>query len=396
MDPERAEEMNFHMAHIKMRCLLPLTLYPIMASFKIIDRDEYLMSEKMGSTGSRLSIKRSVAFITAGLLLFILYLHFFVGFGEILDILEQVNPVEYSLYYSLTFVALLLSILFYSMAWHMLLRVLSINISLRKALLYCLVGNFVDLIVPLETVSGELTRVYLAYRDLKDHLGGMVASVVNHRIISTLVTLSGLIISSVSLILSYKVNPYVLYLLVIVLIGTAAFIMILFYLSVKKEATERLINGLMKLAEIITRNRLKTADLGKKIQYNLSVFHQGFETFGKCPKYLMKSIVYAFASWFFHMTVYFLVFYALGREISITVAIIVYSISMAIQTIPVALPLGLVEIVMTSLYTLFGIPIAVSGTATALIRVVTFWFQIVVGYVIVQWMGIKNLLGRGV
>ncbi|MFQ6054049.1 MAG: lysylphosphatidylglycerol synthase domain-containing protein, partial [Candidatus Bathyarchaeia archaeon] len=71
--------------------------------------------------------------------------------------------------------------------------------------------------------------------------------------------------------------------------------------------------------------------------------------------------------------------------------IVVYSISLAAQTLPIGPSVGIVEIVMTSLYTIFGIPPAVGGTATTMIRAVTFWFQIIVGYAVVQWMGIKIL-----
>jgi len=81
--------------------------------------------------------------------------------------------------------------------------------------------------------------------------------------------------------------------------------------------------------------------------------------------------------------------------ISINISIVVYSVSMAVQTIPIGFPVGLVEIVMTSIYTMFGVPSAVSGVATTLIRVVTFWFLIVTGYVITQWIGIRVLIRGG-
>jgi len=351
----------------------------------------------MRSTGPSVSIKKSIAFIAVGLLAFILYLYFYVGFGEILDVLQQVNPMEYVLYYSLTFVAILLSIFFYSLTWHKLMKVLSINMSPLKAFLYSWLGNFVDLVIPLETVTGELAKVYLVCRETKYPAGNVVASIVSHRIISTLIALGGLIAGSVFLIFTYKAVSYILSLLVVMVLGTAAFIIILFYLCFAEEAVKKLANGLIRLAEVITRNRIKLDNLREKVQYNVSLFHQGIGTFGKQPKYLVEPIVYAFVSWFFHVVTYFLVFYALGfPEISTRVSetIVVYSISMAVQTLPLSLPVGLVEIVMTSLYALLGVPLAVSGAATTLIRIVSFWFQIIIGYIIVQWIGIKNLLHR--
>ena len=54
---------------------------------------------------------------------------------------------------------------------------------------------------------------------------------------------------------------------------------------------------------------------------------------------------------------------------------------------------GLVEIVMTSLYGLLGVPVGISAAATVLIRVLTVWFRLLLGFVAVQWIGIKALIG---
>lgn len=343
---------------------------------------------------SELPVRKSAILITVGLTVFILYLYFFVGFDEILDVFKRVNPVEYAFYYSITFAAIMLSVLFYSMTWNEFLKTLSIHIGLRKAFVYNLIANFVDLIIPLEAITGEFTRVYLISKDTNNQFGKAVASVVTHRIVSNFFALSALIISSIILI-RYAENLYVSYLLVLVITGTAASIVILFYLSVREEAAERLVNGLIRVSQIFTRDRLKIRHLRDSAIENLSFFHQGFRTVGNDPKNLIKPMIYTSVSWFCHLVIYFLVFYALGYTgvlLFVPQIIIVFSISLATQTIPVGLPVGLVEIVMTSLYTLFGIPPALGGTATTLIRVVTFWFQIMLGYVVVQWMGIRTLV----
>jgi uncharacterized protein (TIRG00374 family) len=246
-------------------------------------------------------------------------------------------------------------------------------------------------------VSGEITRAYLAHNDLKGNLGKMVASLMGHRIISIFTTLSGLIVSSLYLVLRYRVEPGVLYPLAIVTIGTAASIVILIYISLREEAAEKLVDALIRLAGIAIKDRQKLANIREKAQRYLSAFHQGVKEFGKKRRYLIKPVFYSYVSWFFHLLIYFLVFYALGfREVTQYVfqTIIVFSITLAVQTIPVGLPVGPVEIVMTVLFDLFRFPEGIGGTATSLIRLVTFWFQILVGYLIVQWMGIKHILDK--
>ena len=351
----------------------------------------------MKLVGPRLSVKQSVIFMIAGLLVFILYLYFFVGFSEIAGIFQQVDPVKYSLYYSLTVAAIVLSVLFYAMVWHDLLEVLSIGIGLKKSFLYCWVANFVDLVLPLETVSGEITRAYLAHNELRGNVGKMAASLVVHRIISIFTTLTGLTISSLYLLLEYRVEPAVLYPLAVVTIGTAITIVILMYISLKEAAAGKIVNALIRFAGIVIKDPQKLADAEEKAKHYLSAFNRGVKEFGQKRRHLIKPVVYSYISWLFHLLIYFLVFYALGfPKVTQYVfqTVIVFSITLAVQTIPIGLPVGPVEIAMAILFGLFGFPKEMSGTATSLIRVVTFWFQILLGYLIVQWLGIKHVLDR--
>jgi uncharacterized protein (TIRG00374 family) len=338
---------------------------------------------------------KMLAFMIAGLIFFIFYLYFFVGFNDIIEVFRSIDPFEYSFYYLASITALLVSMLFYSMSWNCLMRALSINVGLKKSLTYCWLGNFVDLIIPFETVSGEITRVYLVYKETGSPSGKIIASVVVHRIITMFITLSGLIFASTFLIVKYNIGAETLYLLLLIILGSLLSLGILFYLALSEEATGKIIDMPIKIITFLIRGRFDPSDLREKAYQNLMHFHSGFKFFSKNRRALAESITYSFAAWFLHLSIYFLVFYALGlRWISIKICetIVVYSVSVALQYTPIAPPLGLVEIVMTSLYTLFKVPAAVSGTATLLIRAITFWFQIVVGYAVAQWIGVKNLL----
>jgi uncharacterized membrane protein YbhN (UPF0104 family) len=67
---------------------------------------------------------------------------------------------------------------------------------------------------------------------------------------------------------------------------------------------------------------------------------------------------------------------------------IVYSISVNVQAIPLGIPaeVGLVEIVMTSLYSLLGVEAGVATAITILIRLLMIWLGIIIGFVTVQWI----------
>lgn len=57
------------------------------------------------------------------------------------------------------------------------------------------IANFVDIIIPFEAVSGEITRAYLVYKSTNESTGKVAASLVIHRILAMGVTVAGLIIS---------------------------------------------------------------------------------------------------------------------------------------------------------------------------------------------------------
>ncbi len=343
------------------------------------------------------SLTNLAIFTALGLVVFILYLYFFVGFEDLIDVFKKVNPYEYFTYYSLTIIAMILSMFFYSMSWNELMKILSIKTGLKNAFLYCWLGNFVDLILPFETVSGEITRIFLVHKKTGDASGKIVATVIGHRIITTFMTLSGLLLAIAFFLLKYEGNTEILYLLFAVLLGSLFLIGALLYLSLREKVTKKLVDLPIRAVSFLTKDHFNFSEVKEKIHRNLAYLHEGFKTFGRNPEALTKAIIYSFIAWLFHLSIYFLVFYALGFSgISTKVyeTIIVYSLSVAVQTVPVALPLGLVEIVMTSLYALFSIPAAVGGAATLLIRVVTFWLQILVGYAVAQWIGVKKLLAQ--
>ncbi len=333
-----------------------------------------------------------ILFTLLGLSIFILYLYFFVGFTDIMEVIRRVNLTDYFIYYSLAICAAVLSVAFYSMAWVELLSILAVKLGFRRAFTYCFLANFVDLVIPFETVTGEATRVYLVARRSINQVGRVIASTVCQRIISTLIVLVGLIFGSLSLILRYKIEGYVLNLLILVEACTALFIFSIFYFSIKQDATMKILDLILRAASIILRGRIDMDRLRTKIADALSSLRNGMEILKSNPKGLVKTVMLSLAAWFFHLIIFMLVFYSLGFAVPFDTSLIVYSISVAVQTVPIGLPVGLVEIVMSSLYSVLGVPIAISGTATVFIRIITFWLQILIGYVIAQWIGIKLLI----
>jgi hypothetical protein len=74
--------------------------------------------------------------------------------------------------------------------------------------------------------------------------------------------------------------------------------------------------------------------------------------------------------------------------------IVVYLITGIVQDASASFSVGSLEIILTSIFIVYGIKPAVSGIAAVLLRTLTFWFPILAGYVIVQFVGAKKLLAQ--
>lgn len=345
------------------------------------------------SISKYLTVRKSAFYMVGGLLVFVLYLYQFVGFDEIKGVFERIDPVQYSLFFFLTFAMMLLSLFCDSMAWRELLKAVSVDISSSRAFIYNCVGNFVDLVVPCETVCGEVTRLYLVHKESKSNYADMVASTVSLRLLSLLIAIGGLLFGSLTLIYTYHVSQLTMNLLILMLVGEITISIVIFYLSVKEKATKKISDMLVGSVNIFAGKRFNMANLQVRMEQSLTVFHQGFKNLKGHPRYLIKPVIYLCLSWLLQVGIYILVFYALGfRDVSISLVAVVFSVVMVIQDVSAVFSVGLAEIIMTNIYVSSGIPIAVGGTATTMIRIITFWFQILLGYIIIQWVGTKKLL----
>jgi len=337
-------------------------------------------------------VKRTLPFLLIGLLIFIGYLYFFVDIDEMITILKGINLF----YFSLAVALLLLNTFFSSLAWQYFLRPLSVNVPFRKTVLFGLVGTFVDILVPAESISGDASKAYLMSKDSGEDAGKVVASVVGHRILSMIITLSSLIIGSTSLfIMQYKLPLFILNFILVVVIGTTISLVFMFLLCSKEQLTQKIIDSLLRFSNFLLRGRLKLTSLRSKTREALRAFHQSIEFLGGNLRSLVWPVVFSVVAWLLSVLLSFFVFVSLDHPISFSVVLIVYSISCAIQTIPVGVPaeVGLIEIVMTSLYAMLGVPIGISAAATVLIRIITVWFKFFMGFVAFQWVGIKVLAG---
>lgn len=341
-------------------------------------------------------LKRTGALVIAiGLFIFLVYLYLAVPFGTFVDVIKKADPF----YYSLAFVALLLSVTFYSLAWHRLLHLLSIKSPFWKTWQFVWVGSFVDLLVPAESISGDISRVYLISKTTGANAGKVVASVIGHRVLTMMITLGGLVIGTVYFAIRYRPPVLVMELVSIVAASTIVSMFLIFYLSRKRQATNKIANWIINLLVRISRGRWQFEGLKKSAEKLLKAFHDGIDALGVHRDRLVLPVLFGTVAWLFDLLISVFVFDALRVQVHFSAIVIVYSISMAIQSIPLGVPgeIGILDVIMAILYApLLGIPDpelarTVSAAATLLIRIMTLWLRLLIGGIAVQWLGIKGL-----
>lgn len=339
-------------------------------------------------------LRRTIPFILLGLFAFFLYLVFLdrtsaININEMIATIKQISlPV-----YLLSVVATTLEMVFFTLAWYYFLKPLSATLAFKKAFMYAWASNFVDLLVPAESISGEISRVYFVARDGVD-AGKAVASILTQRILGVFFVAGGLIVGVLHLlILRFPLPSLVQSLALFVLATAAVFLSLIFVFSFKEDWTQKAVDTLIRFIERVGRGRWNFDVLKDKARKGIRVFYESLRAFRSSPRKLVIPIGFSLLSWFSGVFVYYLVFVAMGYILDWAVLMIVYSLVIGLKSIPVGVPaeVGVTEIAMTTLFGAFGVPLYISAAATVLIRIVTVWFRFVIGFGAIQWIGIKTL-----
>ncbi len=343
---------------------------------------------------------RTVPFLAIGVLVFILYLARFVNIPEMVGWIQRANM----LVYSLAALALIFDSLFFALAWQYFLRPLSVKIPLKKTFAYVWIGIFTDLLIPAESVSGEIVKAYLMSKEPNVDPGKVIASLVSQRILGTIATATALCVSLLGLLIfNYPVSALMLQTLTAVTIVSVIAFAFLVAVCVKEDWSERLVNAVLRLVERISRGRFRLAHFRTRIVEALRTFHKSFEIFGSKPTTLIPSVFFYVMAWLSSILIVFLVFISIGYlepnvPILLLKVVVVYTLLVAVKSVPIGVPaeVGLPDILLTTLFILFGIPPDISAAATILTRILTLWLRFIIGFVAVQWFGVKILVESGV
>jgi uncharacterized protein (TIRG00374 family) len=297
-------------------------------------------------------------------------------------------------FYAMAAVAALLDVFFFTVAWHFLLKFLSVRVSLFREFLFVWVGIFVDTMIPAESVSGEITKIYLVNREQNGSAGKATASVVAQRLIGMSINIVTLAIGTVLLLIENLLYGMILALILFLIVTMFVLLVMILLLCRKEKWTLRIIDSMIRFAERITRGHWKLTNLREEAMEAAMAFHGAINNYGHAPKTVLLASVVSATSWLFSLSIFYLTFLSIGYpQISWSAILVISSIFVAVKSIPVGIPfeIGLPEITLTTLLVFFGVPWQVSATATILMRLLTLWIRFFIGFGAQQWLGLRAM-----
>ncbi|XHH09940.1 MAG: YbhN family protein [Candidatus Bathyarchaeia archaeon] len=336
---------------------------------------------------------KTVVLPLIGLLAFFLYIWFFnVDFLSIIETVKQAQPLPYIAALAVSFI----EILFYSLSWRSILSSLKINLSKTKSYIYVCAGLFMDILIPAESVSGEICRVYLVNREHRGVSGKVVASLMTYRLLSMVMNAVFLVLGAVLLFGVMEINPLVSSVIQLFTGLTVGFIALFLGICWKENWTLKIINWIVCVGDRISRGRFHLEKYRQDALSATKSFHDSMKELLKKPISLAVPSFYLALNWAANMAVCYLVFISLGFEVSWGVVLITTSLVTVIKSIPVGIPfeVGLPEITMTTLYVSLGVPAGIAATSTILSRLITLWLRFIIGFAAYQWTETKYAFSK--
>jgi uncharacterized protein (TIRG00374 family) len=333
---------------------------------------------------------RTFVLLAVGILAFLVYL--FIFRIDIPSVIETFKKIDLRIYF-LAFLAMMFDVLFFAISWRFLLNFLSVKLSLVRSLLYVWYGIFMDIVIPAESISGEISRYYLVTREQNEASGKVVASLITHRLMGMGINAASLLTGITVLLALREVGGIVMNLTILLLLGTISGLLVLFLFCIQKTWPLKIVDASIRLGRYISRGKWKLDKVRDDAHNAIRMFHDSMKEFKRAPKTLAVSFSFYVMSWLFNVSVSYLVFLSIGFPLHWSVIVVTSSIVIAVKSIPIGIPfeVGLPEVAMTALYSWFGVPFDISTTATILNRLLTLWLRFFIGFGVQQLLEIKTV-----
>ncbi|HOT06521.1 MAG: hypothetical protein A4E45_01996 [Methanosaeta sp. PtaB.Bin039] len=320
-----------------------------------------------------LNARKSIGLVFVGMALYLIYLYH-LGLSEILATLQSVNPYVFALGFGLA----LLGVLFDGLAWKRVAIKFGYQVAVKDVFLMYLSCIFLNNLIPSGSFSGETARIYFMEKIAAgSSLDKSSATVAATRMITAIPFIAGTVLGMGYLILFADVPTWALAAcsaITVVLVGINAIFVGICFSSTWLEGIIVTILHWVERGFHVKVDRQICLGIVKE-------FHRSMTAFTDHRRTIAVSTLWAFAAWLSMNLVAFVTFQSMGVKVSIGAIFAVYAVMIFLQMLPLVLPggIGLVDIVMITLFAAVGVPQPAAVAATILSRLIQLWFLTVAG-----------------
>ncbi|MFQ3308576.1 MAG: hypothetical protein ACI977_000818 [Candidatus Nanohaloarchaea archaeon] len=267
---------------------------------------------------------------------------------------------------------------FLANSWHQFINRVGGKQSFPSSLRLFMAGNFMNAVTPLGQFGGEPFMAYIIKDNTDISYQQALSSVISADIINTIPVLTFTLIGTIYMFASSSLNNFLLELLFVVFIFSVVGGTLIFLLWFKPGFIEqRVLVSVDKITRIIGRGEHYIESLEER----LKEIEDSFETLGSSKSFLAKTALVAHIFFILQVTCFYLITRGLGLEVPVVLIIFALPLASLATFAPTPGGSGAYEATMTSiLITLAGISYTPALAAAVLFRAVTYWQDIVLGY----------------
>ncbi len=326
--------------------------------------------------------RKTAVLIVIGLAIYLGYLYL-VGFDAVREVLLKANYW----YLGLAMAVSLAANGFHTAGWWVYLKDKGYRISFFKAYQTYLASIFFVNLLPTMAVSGEVSKVYFVEKSTPgSRFDKTLATCVVSRALEMVPIAAGAAIGVLYLALFYGMPLWATAFCLFIALAIATLAAGGLVVAMNNVLLRRLSGSGFRLL-----GRLLGQDLSARAQHFdvvITQFDASLKDITSKKALVAISLSLIFLAWLLDVSVAYIAFLAIGNPVTPVLVVTVFSVMVILQMLPIFLPggIGVVDIVMTTLYMTVGIPKVAAAGATIMVRFVTLWFLTTVGGVVTLYL----------
>jgi len=282
-------------------------------------------------------------------------------------------------------------LLTWTLNWYNFFQVSEIKCSFFRTFQLFSAGQFLNSITPLGQFGGQPFMAYLISKHSNTSYEKSLATVMSADLIA-IIPLSTFVITGYSYIALNGTVAGKLTEMAIIASSLLLFGITMGYIGWFRPGS--LENTLLKASEKITSTIGHGSKFVEKLEQRLENVEQTFQTVGKNPKEIIKSLAITHTAFLLKMSAFYTVLLSLGLEMNLFQIMLLIPLASVANFSPTPGGAGTFEAAMAGLIILFiNVNLATALTAAILYRISSYWLGIIVGYVAMSSLNyeIENL-----